>query len=122
MHMMLMDGSTRMTDVQNRWVYSSETPPQVRQNHNIYDPTLSYTSQLLPGLYWSITYGDGSSASGNLVYTDIVGVGGTVVGPQAVELVEEVTGNLVGNPLDGMLGLAFSSLNEGVSGLMFAGS
>jgi Eukaryotic aspartyl protease len=36
--------------------------------HVIYDPTKSGSAQLVEGATWNISYGDGSSASGN-VYT-----------------------------------------------------
>jgi hypothetical protein len=122
MRMILMDGSTRMTDVQNRWAFSSVTPLVLRQGHNLYNPALSNTAQELTGETWSITYSDGGAASGNLVYTDIVDIGGFTVPSQAVELAQQITNNLVYNPLDGVLGLAFSSINTGMPGLMFAGN
>jgi hypothetical protein len=120
--MILMDGSTRMTDVQNRWAFSSVTPIALRQGHNLYNPALSNTAQELTGETWSITYSDGGAASGNLVYTDIVDIGGFIVPSQAIELAQQVTNDFVYNPLDGVLGLAFSSINTGMPGLMFAGS
>jgi hypothetical protein len=122
MRMILMAGSARMTDVQNRWAFSSVTPLALRQGHNLYNPALSNTAQELTGETWSITYSDGGAASGNLVYTDIVDIGGFTVPSQAVELAQQITNNLVYNLLDGVLGLAFSSINTGMPGLMFAGS
>jgi Eukaryotic aspartyl protease len=122
MRMILMDGSTRMTDVQNRWAFSSVTPLALRQGHNLYNPALSNTAQELTGETWGITYGDGGGASGNLVYTDIVDIGGLAVPSQAVELAQQVSNDFVYNELDGILGLAFSSLNTGMPDLMFAGS
>jgi hypothetical protein len=114
MRMILMDGSARMTDVQNRWAFSSVTPLALRQGHNLYNPALSNTAQELTGETWSITYSDGGAASGNLVYTDIVDIGGFTVPSQAVELAQQITNNLVYNLLDGVLGLAFSSINTGM--------
>ena len=122
MRMILMGGSTRITDVQNRWAFSSVTPPALSQGHNLYNPAVSATAQVQTGSYWGITYGDGSAASGNLVYTDIVDVGGFIVPNQAVELPQQVTNKFVYSQLDGILGLAFSSINTGMPGLMFAGS
>ena len=116
-----MDGSARMTDVQNRWVFSSELPPDQRGNHLLYDPGMSDSAQRMPGLSWSITYADGSSASGN-VYNDTVDVGGAAVLLQPVELAQQVSDEFVTGRVDGVLGLAFRSLNQGMSSLMFAGS
>ena len=120
MRMILMDGSTRMTDVQNRWVFSNFTPPALRQGHNLYN--LSNTAEELTGETWNATYLNGDAASGNLVYSDTVYIGGLTVDGQAIELVQQASDDFVSSPLDGILGLAFSSINTGMPGLMFAGS
>jgi Eukaryotic aspartyl protease len=49
-------------------VFSSELPQSVTDGHNSYDPKNSPTAKLMSGSTWSVHYGDGSSASGN-VYT-----------------------------------------------------
>jgi aspergillopepsin I len=109
-----------MTDVRNRWVFSSETPSSESAGHTVYDPSLSSTAQELPGYTWNITYGDGSSSSGN-VYTDTVTVGGTTVTNQAVELAEQVSTQFQQDTdSDGLLGLAFSSINTGMPSLRLA--
>lgn len=103
-----------MTDVRTRWVFSSETPSSERAGHAVYDPSKSSTAQELTGATWSISYGDGSSSSGN-VYTDTVTVGGTTVTKQAVELAEQVSAQFQQDTeSDGLLGLAFSSINTGM--------
>ncbi|ROV94046.1 hypothetical protein VMCG_08252 [Cytospora schulzeri] len=93
------------------WVFSSETPSDEVSGQDIYTPSKSSTSKLLSGAEWDITYGDGSSSSGN-VYTDKVSIGGLSVSGQAIELAEEVSSSFTqDSTTDGLLGLAFSSLN-----------
>lgn len=77
----------------------------------IYNPSSSSTSSRLSGATWSISYGDGSSSSG-IVYTDKVSVGGLSVASQAVEVAQKVSSSFTSeSTIDGLLGLAFSSLN-----------
>ena len=107
-----------MTDVQNRWVFSSELPLTQQAGHKIYDPSKSSTSQPMPTLTWSIQYIDGSTASGN-VYNDTVSVGATEVEEQVVELTQVVSQQMLAEPFDGILGLSTIE-NNSMSGLMFA--
>lgn len=91
------------------WVFSSELPASEQSGHTLYTPSSSASQ--IPGATWSISYGDGSSASGN-VYTDTVDVGGVTATSQAVEAAETVSSEFVQNTAnDGLLGLAFSSIN-----------
>ena len=92
------------------WVFSSELPANEQANHAIYSPSKSTTAKALSGETWSISYGDGSSASGN-VYSDTVDVGGTTVTGQAVELAQTISSEFAQDESDGLLGLAFSSIN-----------
>ena len=92
------------------WVFSTEQPSSQTAGHTLYNPAQSTTSTQLNGYTWSITYGDGSSSSGN-VFTDTVSVGGTTVTGQAVEAAQTVSSQFVQGPGDGLLGLAFNSIN-----------
>lgn len=108
MHLRLLMSAKLL--ILDRWVFSSELPANQQTNHAIYNPASSSTSQQLAGETWSISYGDGSSASGN-VYTDTVKVGGTSVTAQAVELASTISSQFAQDQSDGLLGLAFSSIN-----------
>ncbi|KAI4178204.1 MAG: hypothetical protein L6R41_008491, partial [Letrouitia leprolyta] len=103
-----LDFDTGSSDL---WVFSSELSASSQNGHSIYNPSRSSTARLLSGYTWSIQYGDGSSASGN-VYTDTVKVGTTTVAGQAVELAQQISSSFQQNiDNDGLLGLAFDSIN-----------
>ncbi|KAI0124190.1 secreted aspartic proteinase precursor [Xylariales sp. AK1849] len=93
------------------WVFSSETTSADVSGQSIYTPSDSSTSALVSGATWDITYGDSSSSSGT-VYTDVVTVGGVSASSQAVEAAEQVSSSFTSDAdSDGLLGLAFSSIN-----------
>ncbi|RPD67480.1 acid protease [Lentinus tigrinus ALCF2SS1-7] len=103
-----LDFDTGSSDL---WVWSSELAHASRyKGHNVYDPKKSSTAKKASGS-WNISYGDGSSASGN-VYNETVTVGDIAIPGQAVELAEELSPSFLqdgGN--DGLLGLAWPAIN-----------
>jgi len=91
------------------WVFSSALSSSDTSGHTVYKP--SSTFKKLSGATWNISYGDGSGASGT-VGTDTVDVGGATVDNQAIELADKVSAQFVQDvDSDGLLGLAFSSIN-----------
>lgn len=93
------------------WVFSTETDPQSTQGHNLYNPSGSSTAAKFPsGSSWNVTYADGTSASGD-VFSDTVSFGGLSVQRQAVESAINVSPYFASAAMDGVLGLAFSSIN-----------
>ncbi|RDW85865.1 hypothetical protein BP5796_04190 [Coleophoma crateriformis] len=95
------------------WVFSSETPSSyVSTGKAIYTPSKSSTAKLVTGSTWALTYGDGSSSSGD-VYTDNVTIGSLKVAAQAVEAAQKVSSQFAADTaLSGLLGLAFGTANQ----------
>ncbi|KAI0390720.1 aspartic peptidase domain-containing protein [Xylariaceae sp. FL0594] len=93
------------------WVFSTETPDSSVNGQARYDPNSSSTAEKVDGATWSISYGDHSASSGD-VYHDVVTVGGVSVKAQAVESAKKVSDQFAQDSNnDGLLGLAFSTLN-----------
>jgi aspergillopepsin I len=93
----------------DRWVFSTLQSSSDQSGHDIYDPSTS--GKKLSGETWSISYGDGSGASG-VVYADKVVVGGVTATSQAVEAATSVSAEFQQDTdNDGLLGLAFSTIN-----------
>jgi hypothetical protein len=89
-------------------------PSSDDSGHSVYNSEDSSTYQALSGYTWDISYADGSGASG-VVGTDTVTIGGTTVTGQAIELANQVSSTFVSDAADGLVGLAFSSINTGMS-------
>jgi hypothetical protein len=77
-----------------------------------YSTSDSSTSKNLQSESWTIQYGDGSTAQGD-VYTDVVNMGGISFDTQAVEVSLTEAQSFMNNPnMSGIVGLAFGSLNQ----------
>lgn len=84
-------------------------PTSEQSGHAVYNPSTSGTKK--SGYTWKISYGDGSGAAGT-VYADKVVVGGVTATSQAVEAATSVSTQFTQDvDDDGLLGLAFSSIN-----------
>lgn len=93
------------------WVFSTELSSKYQSGHGVYNPSSSSTSKKLSGSTWDISYGDGSGASGD-VYTDVVNIGGVSFASQAVEAASTISTEFTEDTdNDGLVGLAFSSIN-----------
>lgn len=93
------------------WVRSTELPKSANPSgHTVFDPKKSSTFKRTAGATWKISYGDGSSASGD-VGTDNVNIGGLMVEGQSIELAKKLSAQFVSGVDDGLLGLAFGSIN-----------
>ena len=105
---MNMDFDTGSSDL---WVFNTQLSTKSQAGHTNFDPTKSSSFSLLQGASFSISYGDGSGAAGN-VGTDTVNIGGASVTSQAVELATAVSSSFVEDTSsNGLVGLAFSKLN-----------
>ena len=93
------------------WVFSSRLPQGEDAGHSLYSPEDSKSFAELEGATWQIQYGDGSTASGTVGY-DEVSIGDATVTKQAVELATSVSNSFLADEnSDGLLGLAFSTIN-----------
>ncbi|KAI0069840.1 acid protease [Panus rudis PR-1116 ss-1] len=103
-----LDFDTGSSDL---WIWSSELSRNSHsKDHHIYNPSKSSTAKKASGT-WNISYGGGSSASGN-VYTDVVTLADIAIPNQAIDLAEKLSNSFLqdgGN--DGLLGLAWPSIN-----------
>lgn len=79
-------------------------------SHTVFDPSKSSTYKKTSGSTWKISYGDSSSASGD-VGTDNVTLGGLTIKNQSIELAKVLSTQFEQDSSDGLLGLAWGSIN-----------
>jgi len=107
---LLLDFDTGSSDL---WIWSTELPKSTTASatgHTIFNPANSSTFKKQKGSTWQISYGDSSSASGD-VGTDNVTIGGLTIKNQAIELASKMSAQFVQGTGDGLLGLAWGSIN-----------
>ncbi|KAI0871926.1 aspartic peptidase domain-containing protein [Hypoxylon argillaceum] len=103
-----LDFDTGSSDL---WVFNTQLSGAATDGHALFDPSSSATFKLMQNAQFQISYGDGSGAEGN-VGTDVVNIGGAEVKAQAVELATAVSQSFIDDTAtDGLLGLAFSTIN-----------
>ncbi|KAF9170916.1 hypothetical protein BGX21_008267 [Mortierella sp. AD011] len=105
-----LDFDTGSSDI---WFPSSTCTTRACKAHNRFNSGASSTYQK-DGRSWSISYGDGSGASG-ILGSDIVNVGGISV-RQTIGLATKESSQFGSSPEDGLFGLGFDNI-ESVSGV-----
>lgn len=103
----LIDFDTGSADL---WVPSSSCTSSGCSTHSKYTSSKSSTTSKKSGTF-SISYGDGSTASGP-IYSDTVAVGGLSVTGQYFSPVTSESSSFSSDPSDGIMGLAFSSISS----------
>ncbi|KAF5371349.1 hypothetical protein D9758_004184 [Tetrapyrgos nigripes] len=92
------------------WIVSRSCNDTVCTSKHTYDFNASTTAQEQSGNF-SIHYGDGSTASGDL-FTDSVTVAGVTAKDQFFAAVRNLSGTFDNDPIDGILGLAYPPLSK----------
>ncbi|ORX57070.1 rhizopuspepsin 4 precursor [Hesseltinella vesiculosa] len=103
----LMDFDTGSSDL---WVASTICSTCKSGKQALYNPTKSSTYKK-DGRKWSITYGDGSNASGITAY-DTVTIGGLKIKNQLVEMATTESSSFRTSTMTGILGLSFDALAD----------
>ncbi|KAH9924688.1 acid protease [Epithele typhae] len=103
----LIDFDTGSSDL---WVPSSSCTSSTCKKKDTYKSSSSSTSSKKSGTF-EIEYGDGSTVSGP-IYTDTVKVAGVTAKSQYLSAVTTLSSSFSSDPIDGILGLAFSSISN----------
>ncbi|RDX54914.1 acid protease [Lentinus brumalis] len=103
----LIDFDTGSSDL---WVPSSSCTSSTCRSKSKYTASKSSTGAKKSGSF-SIQYGDGSTVSGP-VYTDTVAVAGVSVTKQSFSPVTTLSSSFSGDPIDGILGLAYPAISN----------
>ncbi|KAM3446101.1 hypothetical protein MY3296_009984 [Beauveria thailandica] len=101
------------TGSSDMWVITPDTKTSETKHVGIpykYNPKSSSSAKKLHDAHWKISYGDGSSCSGD-VYTDQARIGGLTLQDQAIQCAKEVSPQFARGKGSGILGLAFPQLN-----------
>jgi hypothetical protein len=109
---LVLDFDTGSADL---WTWSTKLNKLTQRQgknkgHKIFDASASNTFSDMPGSTWKIQYGDGSNASG-VVGTDTLTMGSLKIEGQAIEMAKDLSTQFRRNPGDGLLGLAWGSIN-----------
>lgn len=104
----LIDFDTGSSDL---WVPSASCTSAPCAPHQKYSPASSSTSRLVSGQRLSISYGDGSTTSGD-VYTDTVLIGGLTATGQKLGSATTLSQSWADDPEDGLMGMAYQSLSS----------
>ena len=103
----VIDFDTGSSDL---WVPSSSCTSSTCRSKSRYTASSSSTASKKSGSF-SIEYGDGSTVSGP-VYTDVVSVAGVKVKTQTFSPVTTLSSSFSGDPIDGILGLAYPAISN----------
>ncbi|KAJ5227288.1 aspergillopepsin A-like aspartic endopeptidase [Penicillium citrinum] len=103
----VMDFDTGSSDM---WVMNTNLPQSSISGRTVYNPSNSSTYKKVDGTF-KISYGDSSSASGDLAQ-DTVSIGGVVVEDQVFGLPNSVSDSFLSDEnSNGLVGLGFTSIN-----------
>ncbi|KAK4152592.1 putative Endothiapepsin precursor [Chaetomidium leptoderma] len=99
-----VDLDTGSSDV---WVYSSETRKWVAGDRPVWKIEESSTAEKVENATWMISYGDGSSAWGN-IYRDTLSIASITLPNATLESAISASTSLTSDPdIDGLFGLAY---------------
>ncbi|KAK4051309.1 hypothetical protein OIO90_004790 [Microbotryomycetes sp. JL221] len=111
----LIDFDTGSADL---WVPSSACTSDACAPHSKYDSSQSSTSRTVTGSKLSISYGDGSSTTGD-VYKDVVSLAGLTAEGQTFGAATGLSSDWRDDPMDGLMGMGYQSISQLKSTPMF---